>query len=195
MHLSGRKATGWGALRVGRVGSHTSHAAGPRRRGHRGPEQRLRRTGPRGRRSTSGDGGARTGYKAEKRLAVEEGEWEAGELLTRQRRHHPIQAIHQSEVDPPSGTQEAPTFSPRRPDRGQTTARDGTHVPRAEWRSHAPHDRAGIRHRTRKLAANSQRGPARGQSGGHSLLPASIGRQVDDAFNKTGIRRKPTYGA
>jgi len=74
-----------GAPRVGGVGSHTSHAAVPRRQGLRGPEQRLRTTGPGGRRSIPGDGGARRGYKVERGLPVVEGECKAREFLTRQR--------------------------------------------------------------------------------------------------------------
>jgi len=78
------------------VGSHTSHAAGPRRQGLRGPGQRLRTTGPGGRRSIPGDGGARRGYKVERGLPVVEGECKAREFLTRQRRHHQIQSYHHS---------------------------------------------------------------------------------------------------
>ena len=86
-----------GAPRVGRVGSHTSQAAGPRRQGLRGPGQRLRTTGPGGPRSIPVDGGARRGYKVERGSPVEEGDCKARGFLTRQRRHHQIQSYHQSD--------------------------------------------------------------------------------------------------
>ena len=106
----GADGRSWRAA-VGPAASRTSHAAGPRRRGLRGPGQRLLKdwawkpkVDPRRR-------GARRGYKGEQGVPVVEEEWQARQFLTR---HHQMQSNHQSDAADASGSRHFATPGRRR---------------------------------------------------------------------------------